>query len=85
MDVENITEDMIMENIWSRSIMLFSKDEREIIRNSRVCIIGVGGTGGICSETLVRSGVGNIILVDPDEFELSNLNRQHFCTISKIG
>jgi hypothetical protein len=65
--------------------MVFTHEERELIKNSRVAVIGVGGTGGIASEQLVRGGVGNITLVDPDIFELSNINRQHFCTISTLG
>jgi hypothetical protein len=65
--------------------MVFTKKERELLRRARVGIIGVGGTGGIASEQLVRSGVGNITLADPDIFELTNINRQHFCTISTLG
>jgi tRNA A37 threonylcarbamoyladenosine dehydratase len=65
--------------------MIFTDRERELIRNARVGIIGVGGTGGIASEQLIRCGVSNITLVDPDIFELSNINRQQFCTISTIG
>jgi len=81
----NITEEEFYENLWFRSNMLFTKDERKRLKEARVGIIGVGGTGGIASEQLVRSGVGNITLADPDIFELTNLNRQHFCTLSTLG
>jgi hypothetical protein len=81
----NISEEEFYNILWFRSSMVFTQKEREMIKNAKVCVIGVGGTGGIASEQLVRSGVGNITLVDPDIFELSNINRQHFCTLSTIG
>jgi molybdopterin/thiamine biosynthesis adenylyltransferase len=81
----DITEEEFYEMLWFRSSMVFTPKERELIKNARVGVIGVGGTGGIASEQLVRGGVGEITLVDPDIFELTNINRQHFCTISTIG
>ena len=81
----NITEEEFYEMLWFRSSMIFTDSEKERIKNARVAVIGVGGTGGIASEQLVRGGVSNITLVDPDIFELTNINRQHFCTISTIG
>jgi len=85
MSVENITKEEFYKLLWFRSSMVFTDEEKELIQNARVGVIGVGGTGGIASEQLVRGGVGNITLVDPDIFELTNINRQHFCTISTIG
>ncbi len=81
----NVSEEEFYEMLWFRSSMVFTDKEKELIKNARVGVIGVGGTGGIASEQLVRGGVSNITLVDPDIFELSNINRQHFCTISTIG
>jgi tRNA A37 threonylcarbamoyladenosine dehydratase len=82
---EGVTKEEFYEMLWYRSSMAFTKEEREKIQNAKVGVIGVGGTGGIASEQLVRSGVSHITLVDPDVFELTNINRQHFCTISTIG
>ncbi|SFV64308.1 HesA/MoeB/ThiF family protein related to EC-YgdL [hydrothermal vent metagenome] len=81
----NITEEEFYKMLWFRSSMVFTDEEKELIKNARVGVIGVGGTGGICSEQLIRGGVGNITLVDPDIFEITNINRQHFCTLSTIG
>jgi hypothetical protein len=81
----NITEEEFYKMLWLRSSMLFTDKEKELIKNARVGVVGAGGTGGICSEQLVRGGVSNIALIDPDRFEMSNINRQHFCTISTIG
>lgn len=46
------------------------------LRESRVLLIGVGGTGGHAAQALVASGVGHVHCIDPDVVELSNLNRQ---------
>jgi len=81
----NVTEEEFYEMLWFRSSMVFTQAEREKIKNAHVAIIGVGGTGGIASEQLVRGGVSKLTLVDPDVFELTNINRQHFCTISTLG
>ena len=81
----NISEEEFYEMLWFRSSMVFTDTEKKQIQNARVGVIGVGGTGGICSEQLIRAGVGNVVLVDPDIFELTNINRQHYCSISAIG
>ena len=85
MFISNITKEEFYEMLWFRSSMVFTDKEKELIQNARVGVVGVGGTGGIASEQLVRGGVGNITLIDPDIFELTNINRQHFCTISTVG
>lgn len=55
------------------------------LENASVLVIGLGGVGGICAEMLARSGVGRLILVDPDTIDLSNLNRQLIALHSTIG
>ncbi len=81
----NFTEEEFYEKLWFRSSMIFTDEEKQKIQNVKIGVIGVGGTGGIASEQLVRGGVKHLTLVDPDIFELTNINRQHFCTISTIG
>ncbi len=54
--------------------------------SSRVAVIGLGGLGGIVAELLARMGVGNLLLIDGDNFSENNLNRQlvaHELNISK--
>ena len=46
---------------------------------SRALVVGAGGIGGSACELLARMGVGTIVLVDPDTFDETNLNRQNFC------
>ncbi len=62
-----------------------NNSEREKLRNSRVCIVGCGGTGGYVAEYLIRLGVGTIVAVDGDRFDSSNLNRQILATKQSLG
>jgi molybdopterin/thiamine biosynthesis adenylyltransferase len=55
------------------------------LRDARVTILGVGGTGGIAALALAASGVGHLHCVDPDEVELSNLSRQILYAEDDIG
>lgn len=57
----------------------------ERLRNSHVCIIGVGGVGSWAVEALARSGVGALTLVDLDEVCLSNINRQLPALTAEVG
>lgn len=52
---------------------------------SRVAVIGCGGLGGSIVEMLVRLGVGNLLVIDPDFFVESNLNRQLLATTATLG
>ena len=61
------------------------KEKIEVIKNSNILIIGLGGVGGYCVESLVRCGVSNITLVDNDIIELSNINRQLIALSNNIG
>ena len=55
------------------------------LNDSKVLIIGLGGVGGSCFETLVRNYIGTIYICDFDIFEESNLNRQTLSNINNIG
>jgi len=53
--------------------------------NSHVLVVGLGGVGGNVVETLVRSGIGYLTIIDDDVFELTNLNRQLLATHSSLN
>jgi tRNA A37 threonylcarbamoyladenosine dehydratase len=57
----------------------------EMLRGLHVCVVGVGGVGSWSAESLVRSGVGNLTLVDGDTVSRSNTNRQIHALESTVG
>lgn len=61
---------------YDRNFNTFSPEEQKKLGASTVAIIGLGGLGGGVCEMLARVGIGRLILVDGDVFEVSNLNRQ---------
>lgn len=61
---------------FSRTERLIGKEKLNILKNSNVCLFGVGGVGGFTAEALVRSGVGKLTVVDGDVVSPSNVNRQ---------
>lgn len=69
----------------ARNRGLISETEQRLLAESTILIAGLGGVGGRTAETLARLGVGRLILADPDDFEVSNLNRQAACTTEVLG
>ncbi|WP_407434481.1 ThiF family adenylyltransferase [Treponema sp.] len=74
-----------MDEQFSRTEMLLGKTAVERLNKSYIAVFGIGGVGGFVVEALVRSGVGNIDIIDSDKVALSNLNRQIIATHSSIG
>ena len=56
-----------------------------ILKNKTVLVLGLGGVGGYTVESLVRCGIGNLILVDYDKVDITNINRQIIAVYSNIG
>lgn len=74
-----------MLNQFSRTELLFGKRAMEVLKNARVAVFGIGGVGGYAVEALVRSGVGEVDLIDDDKVCLTNLNRQIIATRNTVG
>lgn len=72
-------------NIFSRTEMLFGKENVEKLKNKKVIVFGIGGVGGYVCEALARTGVGFIDLVDNDTVSESNINRQIIALHSTVG
>lgn len=70
---------------YQRNYKTISIEDQEKLAKSTVAIVGCGGLGGAMAEELSRLGVGNLILVDGDRVEESNLNRQLFATEENLG
>ena len=74
-----------MENIFDRTALLLGKDGLERLRDSRIIVFGVGGVGSWAAECLIRTGVGNLTIVDPDMVSATNINRQLMATTATVG
>lgn len=74
-----------MKHQFSRNQLLIGEDGLEKLKNSKVLILGVGGVGTFSAETLARSGVGTIILVDKDDIDITNVNRQIHANLDTVG
>lgn len=70
---------------FSREIKLIGQENFEKLRNSKVILFGIGGVGGYVLESLARSGIENITIVDFDTVSESNLNRQIIALQTTIG
>ena len=57
----------------------------DILRNSRMAVVGIGGVGSWAAEALARSGAGAIILMDLDDLCVTNTNRQIHALGTTIG
>ena len=60
-------------------------DKINILKNKTILILGLGGVGGYVTESLARCGIGNLVLVDYDKVDITNINRQIIATYDNIG
>ncbi len=70
---------------FSRNLGWVTPEEQQSLRRARIAIGGAGGVGGIHLITLVRLGITNFHLADPDIFELKNFNRQYGADMTSLG
>ena len=71
--------------IASRQMSIVTRSEQERFKDAKITVIGCGGIGGETIEMLARMGIGELVLVDEDAFDLSNLNRQTMASIADLG
>ena len=71
--------------LFSRNLGFITEAEQEKLRRSTVAIAGMGGVGGLLAERLVRLGIGQLKIIDPEDFERSNFNRQFYSSITSLG
>lgn len=74
-----------MLNQFSRTELAIGPEGLEIMKNSTVAVLGIGGVGSIAVEALARTGVGRIILIDKDAVDITNINRQIHALTTTIG
>ena len=75
-----------MESNWKeRTEKLIGKEAINKLEDSKIIIYGIGGVGSYTVEGLVRAGIGNLVLVDPDNISVTNINRQIHSNIKTVG
>ena len=71
--------------MFDRLELLIGKDSLNKIKEKKIVVLGLGGVGGYVVESLVRSGVENITIIDNDTIDITNLNRQIIANLDNIG
>ena len=83
---KDIGKSMAIEQaIFRRSELLLGDEAMRSIAEKRVIIFGVGGVGSWCAESLVRSGIRQLTIVDSDRVCITNINRQLMATSKTVG
>jgi tRNA A37 threonylcarbamoyladenosine dehydratase len=72
-------------NCFKRTEILIGTDGLQRLQCARVTVVGLGAVGSFATECLVRSGIGNLRLIDFDVLHETNINRQLFALPSVIG
>lgn len=70
---------------FSRNELAIGKEGLAQLKNTTVAILGIGGVGSFAAEACARSGVGRIVLVDKDNVDITNVNRQLVAYLSTVG
>ncbi|MCW1927034.1 tRNA threonylcarbamoyladenosine dehydratase [Bhargavaea beijingensis] len=70
---------------FSRNELSIGKEGLDRYRQTTVAVLGVGGVGSFAAEACARTGIGRIILIDKDEVDITNVNRQLVAYLSTVG
>ncbi len=70
---------------FMRTELAIGYENIQALKNKKVVILGIGGVGSFSTESLARSGVGTLVLVDKDVVDITNINRQIHATQNTIG
>lgn len=71
--------------IFRRVELLLGDEAMNRMAQKRVIIFGVGGVGSWCAESLVRTGIKHLTIVDSDRVSVTNINRQLMATAATVG
>ncbi len=74
-----------MDNWLDRTELLIKKEGVEKLKNTNILIVGLGGVGSFAAEFITRSGVGKLTIVDGDDVDNTNINRQLPALKSTVG
>ena len=70
---------------FSRTELLIGREAMDRMQRARIILFGIGGVGSWCAESLVRSGIRRLTLVDSDRVSPTNINRQLPATVRTVG
>ena len=77
---------MVMDNeIFNRSELLLGAKNMQRLASAKVLVVGVGGVGSWCAESLIRTGIRHLTIIDADVVQPSNINRQLMATTLTVG
>lgn len=71
--------------MFERTISLIGESNFNKVKEKTVLVVGLGGVGGYATESLVRSGIHNLIIIDHDKIDITNINRQIIATTENIN
>ena len=74
-----------MSHFLDRTEMLIGKEKIQKLQHATVAVFGIGGVGSYAAEALVRSGIGNLVIIDHDKVDVTNINRQLIADTTTIG
>ena len=72
-------------DVFCRNELLIGPMAMDKIKKTQVILLGIGGVGSWCAESLIRSGIGCLTIVDSDYISASNINRQLQATTETVG
>jgi len=75
----------IEKGIFQRTGLLLGEQRMNLLSEKKVIIFGIGGVGSWCAESLVRTGIKNLTIVDSDRVCVTNINRQIHATTKTVG
>lgn len=70
---------------FSRTELTIGPEGTQVLKQSTVAVLGIGGVGSIAAEALARSGVGRIVMIDKDVVDITNINRQIHALSTTVG
>ncbi|POA01767.1 tRNA threonylcarbamoyladenosine dehydratase [Staphylococcus massiliensis CCUG 55927] len=74
-----------MKHQFSRNELAYGSEGLDKLKEQTVAILGVGGVGSFAAEALARTNIGHIILIDKDDVDITNVNRQIHALTTTIG
>lgn len=84
-DMQDLNNSELEKGLLRRSSLLLGADNMDRLDKAKVILFGIGGVGSWCAESLVRSGLRHLTIVDADCVCITNCNRQLMATVKTIG